>query len=60
MIKRYLHQFKLLWKVEGDVLNIASKVINLLFNVLTVVLEFYGDGSTMNYILISSILCHNK
>lgn len=32
----------------------------MLFNVLTVVLEFCGNGRTMSYILISFNLCHNK
>lgn len=46
--------------VDWDVLNIVSKRFILLFNVLTMLLEFYGKGSTMNYILISLNLYHNK
>lgn len=46
--------------VDWDVLNIVLKRFILMFNVLTMLLEFYGKGSTMDYILISLNLCHDK
>lgn len=50
VIKGSLHQINL---------NHCEKV-SLLLNVLTVVLELSGHGSTMNYTLRSLNMCHNK